>query len=186
MPLALRRALSPERMTEPKPEGPLRLASLTRRRDGLGEGGGVILALENRLPGNPDRRRRFTDGASFLKFPEDQSAAPIEFHGRETIRNTAGRPSRTAGRGERDNLGFSNRRHELVKVSTFSQVVDSSERNLRRSLKKDQNQQNLSKVPSLSAFTGYPDRIQKRPKALILRPLRVVAGVGFEPTTFRL
>jgi hypothetical protein len=71
VPLAGRWALASKPMTQPEPERPLRLARLTRRRDGLGEVGGCILSLEDRLPADAHRRRRFSNRASFLQFSED-------------------------------------------------------------------------------------------------------------------
>jgi hypothetical protein len=81
MPPARWRALSPKRVAQPEAERPLILPGLTRRRDRLGEVRGDVLALQDRLPGNPDRRRCFPNGAAFFQFPKDQSAAPIKFHG---------------------------------------------------------------------------------------------------------
>jgi hypothetical protein len=65
----------------PKAIGSFLLACLTRYRYGLGEVGRGFLALEDRLSGNACRRRCFPDRASFFKFSEDNSAAPVEFHG---------------------------------------------------------------------------------------------------------
>jgi hypothetical protein len=160
--LARWRPQTPERVPEPEPESPLVLACLPRCRDGLGDVGGGILALEDRLSGNACRRRCFPKEAAFLQFPQNQSSAPIEFHG-VSLCQTRLSVHRVRPRGDNDNRGLHRVLHEFVSVSAFLQLVDRSERDPGRSGKKIKMRPILSKVPSLSAFTGYSQKGESRP-----------------------
>jgi hypothetical protein len=162
MPLARRWALASERVTEPKAEGALDLAYFTSRRDRLGEVGGGILALEDSLPGNPDRRRRLPDRASFLQFPQDHPAAPIEFHGVRLSKARLPVHMDAAGRGAGDNR---------------SKEVSGK------------GNQKVTSLGALFAHFGTPWRTRgESPERLgiAIIPLNIrekmAEGVGFEPT----
>ena len=81
VPLARRRAHPPEWVTEPEPIFPLLSASLTRSADRFSKSGEIPAPPGEPLLGDARRPRRFPESCPRRKLAQNESVAPIGFHG---------------------------------------------------------------------------------------------------------